>query len=141
MNKKRFIGLGIFFLSFVIIFLLLTTYSLALTPKQHMERIEKYGWKTDFYFPRKQEFVIPTHSESRHTYQLADVNFHGLKKGTLEQYIYRLKGNCGNNHLEAVLLTYEENIIDSFIRLSESDPGIVKMMDQPVFMEQICQQK
>ncbi len=133
--------LGKFLLSFGIIFMLLNTYSLALTPEKHMEWIERHGWKTDFYFPRKQVFINPIHPEFRHTYQLVDVNFHGLEKGTIEQYIYRLKENCGNHYLEAVLLTYEENIIDSFIQLSESDPGMVKMMEQPVFMEQICQKQ
>ncbi len=130
-----------FLLSFGIIFMLFNTYFLAVTPEKHMEWIERYGWKADVFLPRKKVFVIPIQPEFRHTYQLADVNFHGLEKGTIEQNIYRLKGNCGNHHLEAVLLTYEENIIDSFIQLSESDPGIVKMMDQPVFMEQICQKQ
>ncbi|MGM0804134.1 MAG: hypothetical protein ACQET8_05295 [Bacillota bacterium] len=138
MKKKGFVGISMFFLSYLIIFMILNAYSLATTPEKHTEWLEEYGWKRDFYFSRKQAFTIPSHSESLNTYQSADVRFKGYEDNNLVQHIYRLKEKCGNRYLEAVLLTSDDKIVNSYIKMSQTDPGIVKMMYRPQFMDKIC---
>ncbi|ANC76432.1 hypothetical protein ABE65_006305 [Fictibacillus phosphorivorans] len=130
-----------FIFSYVLIFTILNIIAVTRTPEKHTEWLEKNGWEIDTYFPLKQAFASPIYSESLDTYRLADVHTKGFKKGNVDQYTYRLKGDCGNHYLEAVLLTHYEEIIGSYIRLSESNPGVIKMMNQPVFMKQICQRQ
>jgi hypothetical protein len=107
-------------------------------PDSHRAFIEKKGWRMASYFPKNEPFEVPEYPEALQTYKLANVDFKGYENTSFTQHTYRLKQTCDNRYLEAVILSSDNKIVDSYISVSETEPGITEMSDQEIYMEEHC---
>lgn len=117
---------------------MLHSYVKITTPNEHEEWIQKKGWNTAFYIPKKEKFTVPEYTEALQTYSLASVHFNGYKDKKITQYRYRLKESCNNEYIEAVILSAEGKMFESYIDVSESKPGITEMVDKDLYMDEVC---
>lgn len=137
--KKKLFYMGCFFvLSYITVSLIIHSYFIFTTPIEHKNWIEEKGWHIAYFLPKKEEFIVPKNPESLQIYTIADVHFNGYKHKKITQYRYRLKETCNHEYLEAVILSSEGKMFESYMHVSNSTPGVIEMLDHEVYMDEIC---
>jgi Domain of unknown function (DUF4830) len=135
MLKKLPYAAGFFIFTFSLVLFVLSLAFHQMIPDSHQAFIEKKGWIMDFYFPQTEPFTVPEYPEALETYSLAGVDFTGYEKTKITRHRYRLAPKCDTRYLEAVILTGDEEIIGSYIHVSDTVPGVAEMAEKEDFMK------
>lgn len=140
--KKIFYSTGLFILTFLMILLVMSFTFQQSVPVSHLAFIEKKGWDFAFYFPKKESFLVPEYPEALQTYKIAGVDFTGYENKQMTRHRYRLTQPCDSRYLEAVILTADNKIMDSYINVSETVPGVTEMTEKDIYIKkEICYEK
>ncbi|OOE12383.1 DUF4830 domain-containing protein [Fictibacillus arsenicus] len=134
--KKLLCAAGFFILTFLLVLFLMNLAFHQMIPDIHRTFIEEKGWDLAFYLPKKERFSIPEYPEPLETFYLAGVDFRGYEKTKITRHQYRLEQKCDTRYLEAVILTGDEKIIGSYIRASDTVPGVAEMVEKDYFMKE-----
>jgi hypothetical protein len=135
MKKKFLYSSGFFVLIFLFVFLILKISFHQAIPDSHQTFIKKKGWELGFYFPKKETFIVPEYPEALQTFQIAGVDFTGHEESKITEHRYRLKQKCDSRYLEAVIFSSNNKIINSYIDIDDTIPGITKMIEVEVYMK------
>jgi Domain of unknown function (DUF4830) len=142
MKKKIYYSTGLIILTFLMILLVMSFTFQQSVPDSHQAFIEEKGWDLPFYFPKKESFLVPDYPEALQTYKIAGVDFTGYENKQMTRHRYRLTQPCDSRYLEAVILTADNKIIDSYINVSETVPGVTEMTEKDKYIKkEICYEK
>jgi hypothetical protein len=140
--KKIFYFTGLFILTFLMILLVMNFTFQQSVPVSHLAFIEEKGWDLAFYFPKEESFLVPEYPEALQTYKIAGVDFTGYENKQMTRHRYRLTQPCDSRYLEAVILTADNKIMDSYINVSETVPGVTEMTEKDIYIKkEICYEK
>jgi hypothetical protein len=139
MKKKIYYSTGLIILTFLMILLVMSFIFQQSVPDSHQAFIEEKGWGLAFYFPKKESFLVPDYPEALQTYKIAGVDFTGYENIT--RHRYRLTQPCDSRYLEAVILTADNKIMDSYINVSETVPGVTEMTEKDIYKKENCYEK
>jgi hypothetical protein len=134
-KKKFFYFAGFFVLIFLNVLLIINISFHQAIPDSHQTFIEEKGWKLDYYFPKKEPFIVPEYPEAQQTLQIAGVDFTGHEKTKITEHRYRLKQKCDTRYLEAVIFSSNNKIINSYINIDDTVPGITQMTEVGIYMK------
>ncbi|HEU5140056.1 MAG TPA: DUF4830 domain-containing protein [Bacillales bacterium] len=108
-------------------------------PLEHEKLVQSFGWEIDKADgdPKKLNLNLLLQSESvRKTYKQAGIDLKKYKGKTVFSQKYELQDSCSSSQVVSAVVFYtEEDLLGSYLKLSNATPGVVKMMKKAKFME------